>query len=237
VLTSFVPSATVISTSSKLAARSRAASVMAAIQPWSAAGAENPMRTVSPVSSLPPGALVAVLVAPSSVVALVVSVTGSFPVQPTSSAPTPTSTAAVWVVRRQDVRRFVAVMLSPSSFPRRPCRGGGGTPDRRSGGRWSRAPLRVQHGSRAFVVPLVPHDGGGRIGRDLARRCTRSRGGTAGRCRRGASSAAEPARGDALLEQDGEDDDHAAGDGLRGAGQVVEREHVAERREDQDAED
>ena len=49
--TSLVPSATMSSTSEYVAASACAASVMAAIQPWSAAGAEKPIRTVSPGAS------------------------------------------------------------------------------------------------------------------------------------------------------------------------------------------
>ena len=55
-LTSLVPSATCRSMSGYCSARSRTLLVMAAIQPWSAAGAEKPMVTVSPSSSLPPSA-------------------------------------------------------------------------------------------------------------------------------------------------------------------------------------
>ena len=54
-LTSLVPSATRSSTSSYFSASAWAAEVIAPIQPWSAAGAEKPMVTVSPGSSLAPG--------------------------------------------------------------------------------------------------------------------------------------------------------------------------------------
>ena len=54
--TSLVPSATRSSTSSYFAASFSADSVIEPIQPWSAAGAEKPMTTVSPVSSLEPAA-------------------------------------------------------------------------------------------------------------------------------------------------------------------------------------
>ena len=52
-LTSLVPAATFSSTSGFSAAAFLALSVMAAIQPWSAAGAEKPMTTLSPGASLP----------------------------------------------------------------------------------------------------------------------------------------------------------------------------------------
>ena len=50
-LTSFVPSASCSSTSGKLSAASIAPELMAPSQPWSAAGPEKPMMTVSPVAS------------------------------------------------------------------------------------------------------------------------------------------------------------------------------------------
>ncbi len=49
-----MPSATISSTSSYCSATVRVDSVIDAIQPWSAAGAEKPMVTVSPASSLEP---------------------------------------------------------------------------------------------------------------------------------------------------------------------------------------
>src|SRR4051812_13836421 len=52
--TSLVPSATFRSTSSYFAASFLADSVIEPIHPWSAAGAENPMTTLSPDSSLAP---------------------------------------------------------------------------------------------------------------------------------------------------------------------------------------
>ena len=52
------------------------------------------------------------------------------------------------------------------------------------------------------------------------------------RCSRWCCAAREP-----LLEQDGGDDDHALGDGLGRGRQVVQREDVGERGEDQHAED
>ena len=54
--TSLVPSATRSSTSSYCAATSFADWVIEPIQPWSAAGAEKPMTTLSPASSLEPEA-------------------------------------------------------------------------------------------------------------------------------------------------------------------------------------
>ena len=51
-LASLVPSATRSSTSSYFSASSCAALLIAASQPWSAAGPEKPMVTVSPLSSL-----------------------------------------------------------------------------------------------------------------------------------------------------------------------------------------
>src|SRR4051812_45922457 len=53
-LTSLVPSATRSSTSSYFAASFLADSVIEPIQPWSAAGAEKPMTTLSPLSSFEP---------------------------------------------------------------------------------------------------------------------------------------------------------------------------------------
>ncbi len=50
-LTSLVPSATCRSTSGKLAAAARAPELMAPSQPWSAAGPEKPIVTVSPVAA------------------------------------------------------------------------------------------------------------------------------------------------------------------------------------------
>ena len=52
-LTSLVPSAWTSSTSEYLAASSTADFVIEPIQPWSAAGAEKPIVTLSPGSSLP----------------------------------------------------------------------------------------------------------------------------------------------------------------------------------------
>jgi hypothetical protein len=91
VLTSLVPSATRRSMSSYLSASARAALVMPAIQPWSAAGAEKPMTTVSPGSSL---SLAALLPPPPP------ELSGVFPVQPASRTPTPTSATAVDPTRR-----------------------------------------------------------------------------------------------------------------------------------------
>ena len=72
--TSLVPSATRSSTSSYFAASFSADSVIEPIQPWSAAGAEKPMTTLSPASSLEPAgaaerAAAAVVVVVAGVVA------------------------------------------------------------------------------------------------------------------------------------------------------------------------
>ena len=76
--TSLVPSATRSSTSSYSSSTARAASVMPAIQPWSAAGAEKPMTTLSPSSSL---SLAALALPPSP------ELSGSLLVQPATRAP------------------------------------------------------------------------------------------------------------------------------------------------------
>src|SRR3954462_8412923 len=105
VLTSLVPSATFRSTSSYFSASAFAAFVMPAIQPWSAAGAEKPMVTVSPDLSL---LLLAWLPPPLP------ELSGVFPVQPARRAPTPTAATAM-VVRRRYPRCLVADMFSPRS--------------------------------------------------------------------------------------------------------------------------
>src|SRR4051812_13103635 len=66
---------------------------MPAIQPWSAAGAEKPMTTVSPDSSLSLTALLPPLL-------LSPELSGVLPVQAVRSTPTPISAAAVDVRRR-----------------------------------------------------------------------------------------------------------------------------------------
>src|SRR3954466_12586339 len=91
VLTSLVPSATWSSTSSYLSGAALPALVMPAIQPWSAAGAENPMVTVSPDSSL---SLAALLPPPPP------ELSGVFPVQPARRTPAPMNATAVDVTRR-----------------------------------------------------------------------------------------------------------------------------------------
>jgi hypothetical protein len=93
VATSLVPSATCRSTSSYSSAAARAASVMPAIQPWSAAGAEKPMVTVSPGSSL---SLAAALLSPPPSP----DSSGVLLVQPASRTPAPTSATAVDLTRR-----------------------------------------------------------------------------------------------------------------------------------------
>src|SRR4051812_29970757 len=104
VLTSLVPSATFTSTSSYFSSTALAALVMPDIQPWSAAGAEKPMTSLSPGLSL----LLDALLAP----ALLPELAGVFPVQPARRAPAPTSATAV-VVRRRNPRCLVADMFSP----------------------------------------------------------------------------------------------------------------------------
>src|SRR3954462_15797871 len=106
VLTSLVPSATFRSTSLYFAASAFAAFVMPAIQPWSAAGAEKPMVTLSPDLSLLLLALLPPLPLPE--------LAGVFPVQPARRAPTPTIATAA-VVRRRYPRCLVADMFSPRS--------------------------------------------------------------------------------------------------------------------------
>ena len=108
VATSLVPSATCRSMSSYCSAVARAASVMPAIQPWSAAGAEKPMVTVSPDSSL---SLAATLPPPSSP-----DSSGVLPVQAVMSTPTPISAAAV-DVRRRYGRCLAADMYLSSVSP------------------------------------------------------------------------------------------------------------------------
>src|SRR4051812_8617878 len=104
VLTSLVPSATWSLTSPYLSAAALAAFEMPAIQPWSAAGAEKPMVTVLPVSSLELAALLPPPPPPE--------LSGVLPVQAVMSTPTPTS-AATAVVRRRDGRCLAADMFSP----------------------------------------------------------------------------------------------------------------------------
>src|SRR4051795_11470634 len=114
VLTSLVPSATFRSTSSYFSASAFAAFVMPAIQPWSAAGAEKPMVTVSPDLSL---LLLALLPPPLP------ELSGVFPVQPARRAPTPTAATAM-VVRRRYPRCLVADMFSPRCACLAPSPGG-----------------------------------------------------------------------------------------------------------------
>src|SRR3954451_8664871 len=103
VLTSFVPSATLSLTSLYLSACAFAPLVIAAIQPWSAAGAEKPMVTVLPVSSL----LLAALLPPQ-----LLELSGVLLVQPATRPAAPTTQTAV-VIRRRNGRCLVADMLSP----------------------------------------------------------------------------------------------------------------------------
>src|SRR3954464_15703046 len=104
VLTSLVPSATTRWTSLYLSAAARAAFVMPAIQPWSAAGAEKPMVTVSPRSSLE---LAALLAPPVEVVS-----SGELLVQPATSAAAPTRQTVVDNRRRNGRCRDADIVLS-----------------------------------------------------------------------------------------------------------------------------
>jgi hypothetical protein len=90
-LTSLVPAATFSSTSGFSAAAFLALSVMAAIQPWSAAGAEKPMTTFWPGAALLPpdpaaGALAAGALAVGAGVLPVQPATASRAVQPRAVA-------------------------------------------------------------------------------------------------------------------------------------------------------
>src|SRR5829696_2094279 len=220
VLTSLVPSPTTSSTSSYFSASLRADSVIPAIQPWSLAGAEKAMRTVSPVSSLSLAALLPPLPPELS---------GSLPVQPAISAAAPTS--ATVVDRRRYPRCLVADMFSPRVSP----------PGRTPGGRGSRSGWGQVRwcGSGGGGLACAAGPVTGRAARDRAAPsgCTP---GTAG-CREARGGCGSAASSEALtgrqphLQQDGEHDDHALGDRLRGAGQVVQREHVGECLEDQHA--
>src|SRR3954454_14157908 len=116
VLTSLVPSATWSLTSLYFSAEALAAFVMPAIQPWSAAGAEKPMVTVLPVSSLE---LAALLPPPPP------ELSGVLPVQAVMSTPTPIS-AATAVVRRRYGRCLAADMFSPRYRSLAPSPGGRG---------------------------------------------------------------------------------------------------------------
>src|SRR3954454_2444733 len=205
VLTSLVPSATCRSMSSYLSASLRAASVMPAIQPWSAAGAEKPIVTLSPVSSL----LLAALLPPPED-----SLSGVLLVQPVIRAPAAIRPTAVGI-RRRKRRCRAADMPSPRMDRGPPPRG------------------RPVCSQRAGRPAGWCRSGGGRRGR---RRGTA--GGEPARSARGTGPAGPAlAAGQLLLEEHGEHDDHAASDGLGGAGQIVQREDVAERGEDQDAQD
>src|SRR3954449_5596144 len=207
VLTSLVPSATTRWTSLYLSAAARAAFVMPAIQPWSAAGAEKPMVTVSPDLSL---LLLALLPPPLP------ELSGVFPVQPARRAPTPTAATAM-VVRRRYPRCLVADMFSPRSACLAPSPGG------RVGPPLSREARRVVltqegqvRGSGRDVATAGP--GTGRAAGNGAASAGGA-GRTAGRstCLAfGCSGDARPRlpAGQPVLQQDGEDDDDAAGDGL-----------------------
>ncbi len=172
VLTSLVPSATWSSTSSYWSAAFRAASVMPAIQPWSAAGAENPMVTVSPASSLSLTALLPPLSPELS---------GSLPVQPAIRTPAPMS-ATVVDARRRYPRCLVADIFSPRVSP--PWRrrqvvggvscGGSGRPGGLPGGAdprrvrsWARPIPRGgrRRGRRGPRCPLRSHRRGRRVPR------------------------------------------------------------------------
>ena len=200
-LTSLVPSATCRSMSGYSSARSRTLLVMAAIQPWSAAGAEKPMVTVSPSSSLLPSAAAGAASRRSS------------------------------CRRRRRPRRCRCRRTGPGRRPRRPRgRGSGGSA---AVGWWCavawdvllvRLWVRVRSAVRCRRAGWVV-----RCGRAWVVRGP-SRWGRSGLGRGRAS-------GQALLEQHGDDDDHALGDGLGRAVLVVEDEDVAEGAEDEHADD
>src|SRR5918998_4965080 len=78
---------------------------MPAIQPWSAAGAENPMRTVSPGSSLAVAASPPPPPPPPEA-------SGVLLVQPATRTPAPRTASAVDVTRRNG-RCLAADMFSP----------------------------------------------------------------------------------------------------------------------------
>src|SRR3954452_9847126 len=201
VLTSLVPSATFRSTSSYFSASAFAAFVMPAIQPWSAAGAEKPMVTVSPDLSL---LLLALLPLPLP------ELSGVFPVQPARRAPTPTAATAM-VVRRRYPRCLVADMFSPRCACLAPSPGG------RVGPPLSREARRVVLTREGQVVGSgrdVAAAGPG-TGRSAGNRAASA--GGAGRTavsRGGGPQEARPRlpAGQPVLQQDGEDDDHALGD-------------------------
>ena len=95
--TSLVPSACTSSTSEYLSASATADLVMEPIQPWSAAGAEKPMTTLSPGSSLLPAAAAGAWASPVS------SASGVLDVQPTTSARAAAVPAAASHLRRSGV--------------------------------------------------------------------------------------------------------------------------------------
>src|SRR3954468_16991799 len=95
--------------SSYLSACARAAAVMPDIQPWSAAGAEKPMVTVSPLSSLE---LAALLVPPP----LLLSSSVLLLVHPATRTTAPIAQTVV-DVRRRNRRCLVADMFSPRGSP------------------------------------------------------------------------------------------------------------------------
>src|SRR3954451_23046527 len=106
---------------------------MPAIQPWSAAGAENPMVTLSPESSFE---LAALLVPPPLLLALELS--GVLLVHPVTRAAAPTVQTAV-VIRRRKRRCLVADMCFSSRIvslaPMARSSGGSGRVERqRTGG-------------------------------------------------------------------------------------------------------
>jgi hypothetical protein len=83
-LTSLLLSAALRVTSSNSAACALAFLAIAAIQPWSAAGARKPMVTFGPSSALPPSP-------PLPTTALASPSSSLFPVQPVRTAPAPTA--------------------------------------------------------------------------------------------------------------------------------------------------
>src|SRR3954465_8370311 len=133
---------------------------MPAIQPWSAAGGENPMVTLSPGSSFE---LAALFVPPPVLLALELS--GVLLVHPVTRAAAPTVQTAV-VIRRRKRRCLVAdmcfslriVSLAPMARSSWWAGQGGATADRRSAG-------RADPGAAADAAPGSGRGARGRAGR------------------------------------------------------------------------
>src|SRR3954453_18036446 len=172
---------------------------MPAIQPWSAAGAEKPMVTLSPDSSL----LLEALLPPP-----LPELSGVFPVQPARRAPTPTIATAV-DVRRRYPRCLVADMFSPRCACLAPSPGGRvGQPLSREARRGVLTRRVRAGGSDVGVAPACPCPG-----RAAGNRAA-SAGGAGRTAGRGAGLAfgcpgdARPGlpAGQPVLQQDGRDD-------------------------------